>query len=904
MLNLHGSRRCLLLCRVLVERGGTDTMQFDETRYREDFLKQHRGARGAPGDLLTRYAIALPATDGDVAAQVRAVRAYWNKIYNGKTGFAQVAKLCRAEDERLKAEHGAKMETSAWWRARQSDTQRAAVGAIAVMGDDLRRRFGTLGVVSAGMLGQFAAKLSLSAAQADQAAERAGLTVIRGVSLPAAEPVGNFSPLVKAMAECAVASVPELVHPGAGEFRLVERYECLADPRKRLDAVAVEVQRAAAEKRGISATENARRRALTILNQAVRSGVDLRDIALYHMVAIARGSAGVSIDLAAAELRASGLEARDAAIVAVLVAEQGGGPGGMAAVPELLAEGRLREARATAMALPADGGAREDAMQQINAAQAQLDQLIAAARAALAAPDEARAEALLKDAARISAEDAATELAAVPLPPPAGLRASLESGTVRLFWQPAPGHEPDTVYVVRRTTQPRPPAAPTEGEPVHRDHGDTCADPRAPVARPVRYAVFALGEGRPGSRPATVTVTPLPPVAGLRAEVGASTVSLSWSAHPDAEVRVTRAVPGAAPAPLPVTGGSCQVAGLAEGKPQTFQVTAVYRGPDGTELRSVPQVVSATPRAQARPVTTLRARPVAADGGIRVRVSWTPVDAADVKIVRAEREPTIPFGRTVSFDEMTAVGRELTGTPITAPGKAGFETPLPPGVHRLVPFSVGGTGIVMGRAATVAVTDPVRHLSVTAFADYATLSWEWPENSQIAEVHWRLDGEEDVRQVDAGQYLSGGGVRVPLGRGPCHVEVRAVITVAGKSFASPPVSAEIAHVVETPIRYQVSSTGPSLGPLGGRKKKVVFTADEPCSGVQVVMVARQGPVLPVRPSDGVAIFDTVLTLRPGVAEELRATVPGFIKKPFWVRCFIVAGQARLVDPPVTSLKEA
>jgi hypothetical protein len=879
-------------------------MRFDEAEYREDFLKKHRGARGAPGDVMARYAITLPATDAEVATQVKAVRTYWNKIYNSPTSYGQVAKLCRAEDERLKAEHGARMETRAWWQARQSETQQTAVGSIAVMADDLRRRFGTLGVVTATMLGQFAAKLGLTPAQANQAAQRAELAVIDDVTLPATEPVGNFSALVKAMAECAVASVPDLVHPGAGTFRLVERYECLADPRKRLDAVAVEAQRAAAERRGISATEDARRKALTILSQALRTGVDLRDLALYQMVTIAQGSVGVSIDLAASELREAGLEARDAAIVAVLVAEQGGGQGGAAnKVPELLASGRLREARAAAMSLPADGGSRADALALVDAAQQQLDQLIAAAKAALREPDEERAAALLKDAARISAEDAATELAAVPLPPPADLRAGLEGGAVRLFWRPAPGHDPGTVYAVRRTLQPRPLTAPSEGEPVHRDRGDTCADPRAPVARPIQYTVFALGDGRPPSRPAAVSITALPPVSGLKAEVGTATVALHWSAHPDAEVRVTSTAPGGTPAPVRVTGSSCQLSGLTEGQPQHFEVTAVYRGPDGAELRSAPEHITATPRAQARPISTLRARTDGTGGAIRVRVTWVPVDSSDVKIVRAARELAIPVGTTVSAEEMAAVGPEVTGTLIAGGRETGFETELPPGVHRLVPFSVGGTGIVVGKVATVAVTDPVRHLTVTAFADYATVSWEWPANAQVAEVHWRLDGDEDVRHVDRGQYRSGGGVKVPLGTGPCHVEVRAVITVAGKSFTSPPVSAEIAHVVEAPIRYLVSNAGPSVGPLGGRRKRVVFTADQLPSGVRVVMVARQGPVMPTSPSEGVPILDTLLPPRSGIHEEFKATVPGSIKKPFWVRCFVVAGQARLIDPPITSLKE-
>ena len=136
-----------------------------------------------------------------------------------------------------------------------------------------------------------------------------------------------------------------------------------------------------------------------------------------------------------------------------------------------------------------------------------------------------------------------------------------------------------------------------------------------------------------------------------------------------------------------------------------------------------------------------------------------------------------------------------------------------------MPFSIGGTGIVVGKPATVAVTDPVRDLAVTPFADYATVSWEWPPSAQVAEVSWRLDDNEDVIHVDRGQYQSAGRRQVPLGRGPCEVEVRAVITVGTTSFTSPPVSTEIAQVVETPISYRVSSLAPTLH---GRLKKVVF----------------------------------------------------------------------------------
>ena len=874
-------------------------MHFDETGYRDKFLKEHRSARSAPGDLMARYAITLPAKDAEIAAQVKAVRAYWNKVYTGKATWAQVAKLCRTEDERLKAEHGAKMETRDWWQARQSDQQKAANASITVMADELQRRYGKLGVVSSGMLAQFAAKLGLSPEQANQAAERAGLAVITNVDLPAAEPISTFKALLDAMSMCAVPSVPELVHPGAGTFRLVDRYECLSDPGKRLDAVAVDAQSTEADKQRKSATVDARRAALAVLRTAVRQGVDLRDVALYHMVTMARDPASVSADIAAAELRDAGLEAHDAAVIAVLVAEQGASTGtGPQRVPDLLATGRLREAKSVALSLPADSGLRAEAVQQVEAAQQRLDQLIREARAALAVPDEARAATLLAEAALTSAEDAAAELAVVPLPPPANVRASGDGTAVQLFWRPAPGHDPETVYVVRRGVQPRPLTAPSEGEPVHQDRGDTCTDRHAPVARPVQYAVFAVGEGRPSSRPTAVSVTLLPPVSRLRAEVGPATVALTWSAHPDAQVEVTRTAPGGTPVPVRVTGSSCQVSGLTEGQPQHFEVTAVYTGPHGPGLHSAPEGINATPRAEARPVSTLRARPVGTDGAIRVRVTWIPVDNSDVRIVRCARVPGVPAGTIVSADDMASIGAEVTGTLIPAGRETGFETELPAGVHRLVPFSIGGTGIVVGKPATVAVTDPVRDLAVTPFADYATVSWEWPPSAQVAEVSWRLDDNEDVIHVDRGQYQSAGGVKIPLGRGPCEVEVRAVITVGTTSFTSPPVSTEIAQVVETPISYRVSSLAPTLH---GRLKKVVFAADQACAGVRVRMVASPGRVMPTGPSDGETVLDTTVTLRPGIPDEHKVTVP---RKTRWVRCFIVAGQARLIDPPITSLKES
>ena len=261
-------------------------MQFNETQYAQ-FLKRLRGARTLPDDLLERYAITLPATDPEIAAQLKAVRDYWTKVSSGSTFTAQTAKMCRAEDERLRAEHGAAMETRAWWQARQADRQSAAQASIESLADELRQSHGQLGVVTPGTVDGFATRLNLSQADAVQAVSQAGLTLVQGVTLPESPPITSFAALLKDMSQCAVACVPELVHPGAGPFSLLDRYQCTGDPDKRLDVMAVDTQSAEADKRGVSATENARRDALKILRRAIKDGVELRDVALYHLVMVA-----------------------------------------------------------------------------------------------------------------------------------------------------------------------------------------------------------------------------------------------------------------------------------------------------------------------------------------------------------------------------------------------------------------------------------------------------------------------------------------------------------------------------------------------------------------------------------------------------------------------------------------
>ena len=297
-------------------------------------------------------------------------------------------------------------------------------------------------------------------------------------------------------------------------------------------------QSAEADKRGNSATEDARRGALTILRRAVEDGVDLRDVALYHLVTVARDAAGLSAGMAAAELTEAGLEAgrrgdhRGAAWPsrrrpAVEPGRTGAGPA------------RRRAAaggRPAAAGLPAEAGAARTRSKRIGAARAAAGR--AAGRGAGGqrgpgrGPSDGAAQGGGADQRRGRGGPSWRRSRCRR---PASLHAVCDGAAVRLFWRPAAGH--DAGHGLRRPPERAAHArrCADDGEPVFRDRGDSCDGPARPVARPLQYAVFALG-GRPARRRARPpsSVTRLPPVVRPEGRGRPGHGRAALAAHPDA----------------------------------------------------------------------------------------------------------------------------------------------------------------------------------------------------------------------------------------------------------------------------------------------------------------------------------------------------------------------------------
>lgn len=870
-------------------------MPFDEKAY-EKFLTPYSRNNSTPGNLLERYAIKLPATDAEIAVQLKAVRAYWNKKMVGQTRLARTAKSCKTADDELAKNKD--FETAVWWQDEQRRQNEAARQQVADLARMLKEDYGPLGVVTTATLDKAAGSTGLTMAQAEQAVSLAGLVLIpASVTLPETPPISPvvFGQLERELADGEAGSVPDLIHPGSGTFRIVVGYECVNDKAKRLDAAAIEAQIKEAGK-STSRVNTARASALQKLKDAQGKHIDLRDVAIYHLMGLVNDDLPA---LARKKLEQHYVESKDAAIIVALLAGRAKAvkESGLDRVRSLLEDGQLGEARSLAGTL---GGSEvaEQAAQLVADRERELAALMARVARARQQSDEALACTLLGDVERISKQDAERELRTLPLTPPRRPRATGDGTRIQVFWERGTGHDESTVYAVRRTTG-RAPTAPTDGADVHHGPGTECADPGAPVAVPVRYGVFALaGDGRPASRPVTVEVTALPPVWNLKHDVGIGTVSLSWTAHQDAEVRVTRTAQGTSQVDIPEPGTGYHVTGLPEGVPQRFEVVAVYRGQGGAALTSQPLRLNLVPRGAAKPNGTLRVTTAESDGRVRATLTWRRIDASDVRILRTHGEPPWPTGTVISVEQADRAGQLLAGRVDVQGAEYTMQTYLPGGIHFLTPLSEGGTGIVVGKARSVAVISPVRNLAYTSFADYATISWEWPENVQLAEVRWRIGDQRDwdfaVVTLAEFQFK---GVRVPLGAEPCEVEVCALIPVGTKHHPSPSASVVVPRVLQAPIHYQVSG-----GALAGRSRKVTFTAESPCAGVRVRMIASEGGVLPTKPTSGTTVLETTLDLMPGVPVEHKVSIPK-LRKPYWVRCFIVGGPGRLIDPNYKDLKE-
>ncbi|NVC25349.1 hypothetical protein E7Z53_18190 [Kocuria salina] len=887
-------------------------MAFDPARYREAYLlpKARLKLTSLPDDLLERYAISLPTTDADIASTVRAVRASWSSQQAGSL-TAKFAKLCIGADHDLKSTHGDRMLSAKWWEEQAAKQQKAASQAVTQLAELLKESHGVFGYLTQSYLDGCATTLGIGTEQAVQAASQAGLEVLPSDLLPVKAPISDaqYATLEGQMAMAGAFTLVHLLHPEAKNFSIVRGFSVPSKADARLDGDAVGTQLVRAEKLQVSPANDARREALRFL-KSVAKDKHLHQLALHNLAQLARRSSNLGIAGVRQQLVKVGLTATDAAALAVLTS--GAGPSdaviGPARIETLLAEGRLREATQAANELPSTfKDERARLIARVETARACYDQLIKEALELLAIPDEVTALSRVRDAAAISADEAEQVLATIPLAPPSAPIAGVEENTAHIHWKPNLGHSEDTTYVVRRGENVAPTSV-VEGIGVFTGKSHEASDQQVAVARVLYYSVFATAPGRPASRSATTTLIVAPPVVDLKADIGPDHVTFRWSGHPHVyRFIATQRLADGQRSTRDVINNSVRLVGLPEGQPVSIEVIAEYQAPDGRPLRSEPRDISAIPRSRARPIEAIRARPAASGGDSNVAINWARVDNSDVRIRRSKSPSPWPPGTWIESDDFTGFGCEVSGRITNRGNDVTLEASVPEGqIHHIVAFSIGGTGIVVGRSTVIGVTEPVKRLGVQQFSGYAKLTWIWPDGSTLAEVTWESDGSDKdavgVEKVKLSEYDRNGGFNVPLGQGDTVVEVRSLMVVGDSAIGSSPVQVVVKASRASKVQYSVESS-PRLGPLGGRTKRFIFEADTPITGARLRIVATQGLVMPSSEDGSTLLTEIELALRPGTKHVETVSIPKYIGRPYWVRCFAADDRLELLDPPINALKE-
>ena len=225
-----------------------------------------------------------------------------------------------------------------------------------------------------------------------------------------------------------------------------------------------------------------------------------------------------------------------------------------------------------------------------------------------------------------------------------------------------------------------------------------------------------------------------------------------------------------------------------------------------------------------------------------------------------------------------------------------LTAPLPAGWSWLTAFTRTDDGWLRGQDTSLDLTPPVRRADAQRRGHEIVVGWVWPPGVQVAEVTW----SGGTLHVTHQQYLREGGVRLPAtGRAE---EIRiAARTLLSDGLGPPSATVTVAVSGSRPAAHY---TVVREGSRWRRNERCVVTVQSDVAiGTYVVALhAAPGAVLPTDVSQGDELVSAEVRLGPMRAPAvLEAPLPG-LPRPFWLRLFVLDGDLRLVDPPVSHLK--
>ncbi|GAA2417073.1 hypothetical protein GCM10010191_29460 [Actinomadura vinacea] len=893
-------------------------MSIDDARYQREVLEPARAAGDQPPeDLRVRYALPDPLTSAAVAARVKEVRQCWRRA----RGQLKYRKLI----DRLEAEH---RELAPLFAAAERGDLGPLAGRLAGGRERTRERraqararladaAGMLRAVAPAEVEGIARTSGVSRAELEELAAADRIEVREPDPLPAAAPYAAYRKVRESLEVLGRRHLADFVFGGRlkGPIRVLHGFAAPGPGGRplRLDAAAVAATAAEWARRG---RDTSTTHADTVL-AALRSGADLAELVRYDLVdrlrerVRQRASERALLRYALEEL---GVERDDAHRLVFAVLRETGPGGGTAgrlrvlldagevyAAAELAEAARIPAAElAEAARIPAPGPGEDADEARTLAAEARhrVDTAVRLREHAQAEADPDRAWLLLADAVRLVPDlpGAPEHQRRLPPRPVPSLRAEAEDGSgvpVRLSWEPSPSTAGEVTYrVVRR--KGRPPGGVADGDPVEGRRDD-----RPPVNVPLFYAVFAC-RGDAAAAPAQagpVLVRPEPREVEL--VPGDGVVTGRWRCPAEAVrvevVRDGRAIPA---------GREGFQDRVPNGTTHHYRVSAVYADGDGGEAATPGVRAAVTPSAPPEPVFELSAEPDPSDPGL-LRVRFERPRHGVPELVLLDRSPPWPRSALVRLEEVREASRRLAGVP-----SAGGLTVRPGAGGWLLAVTVAEGMAAVGACHRHVHLPPPRRLVAERRGGYVHVGFDWPPDVTEVELAWRVRaGRPDNGAAHAGPlerevvtraaYDTQGGIRVRAPEElPVELSVAAAGTVGGALVTGPPVTAEVAARVL--VGYDLERGGPPWR----RSLTIRLTCARPLRIRRLVLVRRDGRVMPHRASDGEVVADWEHVPVPG---ELSVTLP----KPgdsasggCWLRCFAEDDVIELRDPPVRRLQVA
>lgn len=889
----------------------------DPKAYEREVVAPLRKARGViPDDLLSRYAVDLSMTARELGQRVDEIVALWNARADGPGLVAVVYRAFAQAHEDLGHDKNVRFDDPQWWQERARQRATGSRREMSELAEEAEQAYGPVGFILPSQLADLGKRYrGLRETELRQAIEQAGIGIITPTELPQRSGLDPlmYDKLLGKMAEAGAPTIAHLLYPGLVAICLYrDPDQSAARPLTRFDRDALERRVKASETEANSARSRAVTAVLGILRTAAAHDTDLRQLAVFQILEKARETraAGQPALLTLRSLQELGLTEWDARVLtASLLAAEGAraASGGPEDVRRLVGAGQLGEARRFLAGLPAADPETTAVRELVAKAEAEVAELLSAAKLALDCGDEAEAARKASAARSLAADDpTVTGFAdSLPPPPPLGLVVVADGLDVKLSWQAPLRSGAALRYRVVRC-EGRAPIEPNDGAVIADGPTTTARDAAAPAARSLRYGVFATTDGMKWSRAATCETQILPPVVDVDLRLAKGNARCGWRTHPDAARVVVAHRPGTPPTG-PRDGRLVETAGsrfadadLESNVTHCYAITAVYRGADGGELLAGTVVVTAAAEEERKPVASLRAEPVGGDE-LRARISWRQRNADDVQIRRARTACPWAFGARVPRHEVQTYGDEVTGELSVTNGRAALVATMPSGHMFLTAFSFAGDYALVGQDVDVGFTAPVGPISHERRGGEVLLSWPWPTRASAAQVQWSGDAGTGKRRITRGERARDDGwAKIPADSGPMRVEIRAVeVCPTGNAISSPQV-VRIA-VAQRTVSYAITWK-PVLPGATRRACDVRLTAPAGCAGVTVVATAKPGVARPSQADDGQEVARWHGDVPGDGAALFPVAVPRSFRKPYWLCCFIADGSDVLVDPPISQMK--